>query len=125
MFRILHLEDCSNDALLIENAIQREGIDVKFIPIKNRAEFLSAFEQGQFDLILADSGVPGLEGISALKMVRHKYPHVGFICLSGQQNPAYIKASFDAGATDYVSKDDMPKLIETLRREVERRVTKS
>lgn len=120
MLRILHLEDCKEDAFLIERAVQDEGIEAKFILATNRIEFLSMFEQGQFDLILADSGVLGMDGISALKMVRQKYPGLGFICLSGQENPTHIKASFDAGANDYISKNDMPRLLEALRREAER-----
>lgn len=120
MLRILHIEDCNKDAFLIEQAIKDEGIEAQFHFVSNRKEFLSALDQGQFDVILADSSVMDLDGVSALKIARQKYPHIGFICLSGQENPAHIKASFDAGATDYVSKNDLSSLMAALRYEIDR-----
>ncbi len=120
MFRILHLEDCSNDAFLIEQAVKNEGIKAEFKVVKNLKDFICTLEQEEFDLILADSGVPACEGISALEVARRKCPHIGFICLSGLENPAHIKACFDAGANDYISKNDLPRLMATLRWEVDR-----
>jgi CheY-like chemotaxis protein len=120
MLRILHLEDCDKDAFLIEQAVKDGGVQAEFKMVKNRQEFISALEVGQFDLILADSSVLDLDNISALKAAREKYPGIEFICLSGHGNPAHIKASFDAGVNDYISKNDLPYLITTLQREAER-----
>src|SRR4051794_3542153 len=121
MLRILHLEDQKEDAELIQETVISEGIRARFTVVTKRSDFISALEQAQFDLILADYGLPDFDGLSALKMVRKKYPKIGFVCLSGSNDPALIKASFDAGATDYVSKGDLPRLIQTLRHEQDRR----
>jgi len=120
MLRILHLEDSFEDAFLIENAIREEGIQADVKVVRNRSEFEKALENSQFDLVLADCEISGFEGIEALRMIRKKYPGLGYICLSGLENPSNIKASFDAGATDYVSKNDMRRLMPILRREADR-----
>jgi len=120
MLRILHLEDSKEDAMLIEHTVKSEGIKATFKVVKNRQDFISECEKEQFDVVLADSSTTDFDGISALKMVRQKNPHTPFICLSGRQDPSHIKECFDAGATDYVSKNDLSPLITTLRIEAER-----
>src|SRR6185312_194314 len=87
MLRILHLEDSKEDAMLIEHAVKSEGITADFKVVKMRQDFISALEESQFDVVLADSSTTDFDGISALKMVRQKYPAMPFICLSGQQDP--------------------------------------
>src|SRR5579883_3301524 len=120
MLRILHLEDRQEDAFLIENAILNWGIPAEFIVVRDRPEFVSALEQSQFDLILADNGLPGFDGLAALKMVRQQFPSIGFICVSGAAGENQTRASFQAGATDYVLKDDLSRLVATVRREWDR-----
>jgi|SRR6185437_12015249 len=121
MLRILHLEDSKEDALLIEVAAHHERIPAKFTLVRNRSEFEQALEHTHFDIILADSGLPDFDGLTALKMVRKKFPGIVFICLSGSSEPEKIKANFDLGASDFISKNDLPRLIDTLRREAERK----
>jgi two-component system sensor kinase len=120
MLRILHLEDSKEDAMLIEHDVKSEGINATFKVVKTRQDFISELEKEQFDVVLADSSTADFDGISALKMVRQKFPAMPFICLSGQQEPAHIKECYDAGATNYISKNDLSPLITTLRREAER-----
>src|SRR5947209_5721974 len=88
-----------------------EGMKAKFTLVTNRAEFLQALEQAEFDLILANYNLPDFDGVSAQKIVRQRYPRIGFVCLSGSNDPAVIKTTFDTGVTDYVSKGDLPRLI--------------
>lgn len=121
MLRILHLEDSKADALLIEETARREGIQAEFVLVTNRSEFGRALEQTHFDIVLADSGLPDFDGLTALKMVRQKYRGITFICLSGNSEPANIKANFDMGASDFISKNNLPRLIEALRHEQDRR----
>lgn len=120
MLRILHLEDREEDAFLIGQAVARTGIKAEFTVVRDRQEFISALEKDGFDLVLADNGLPGFDGISALKMVRQKYPDIGFICVSGTASEKQIRASLDAGATDYVLKDDVWRLVAAVRREQEK-----
>jgi CheY-like chemotaxis protein len=117
MLRILHLEDGKEDALLIEESVRNEGIQVEFLLVTSRSEFDRALEQAHFDIVLADSGLPGFNGPTALKMVRQKYPHVTFVCLSGNSEPSNIKANFDMGASEFISKNNLPRLMDTLRSE--------
>jgi CheY-like chemotaxis protein len=121
MLRILYLEDCKEDALLIEKRALAAGVQAQFNVVRSRPEFVSALEGGQFDLVLGDHGLPGFDGLTALKMTREKFPDVRFICVSGLANPAHIKTCLDAGASEYILKDDISPLMILLREEQEKR----
>jgi DNA-binding NarL/FixJ family response regulator len=71
-------------------------------------------------VILADSGVPGFNVFKALKVVQEKCPGASVICLSGVDDPRYVKKSLAAGATDYIPKDGLSRLVIVLWREQER-----
>ena len=121
MLQILHLEDSKDDAFLIEQTIVRNGgIQARLTVVRDRQEFVSALEQKQFDLVLADNGLPGFDSLSALKMVRQKFPTMGFICVSGAATGKQLQATVAAGVNDFVLKDDLERLVKILRREEEK-----
>ena len=120
MLRILHIEDSLEDAFLIQQTVLSKGIKAHFIVVRDEAQFRSVLEHNQFDVILSDSGVPGFNVFKALKVAREKCPGISFICLSGMDDPRYVEKSLAAGATDYISKNDLSRLVVVLRREQER-----
>jgi|SRR5581483_6739849 len=98
-----------------------EGVKADFTVARDREQFVSALGAGQFDLVLADSGLSSFDGLSALKMAREKFPDICFICVSGLADPAHIQNSLQAGATAYVLKDDLPELMAILLREQQKK----
>jgi hypothetical protein len=120
MLQILHLEDGQLDAFLINRALADDGIEAKIVVAKSGPEFVSALKERQFDLILADSGMPGFSGLEALKLVRQKSPETAVICVSGAVTEELASACLDAGATDYVLKDHLWQLVAAVRCEQER-----
>src|SRR5437867_8635235 len=72
--RILHLEDDSNDAELIQAALESEGLAVAIHRVDTREEFTAALTGPPFDLILSDYALPGFDGLSALRLARETVP---------------------------------------------------
>jgi signal transduction histidine kinase len=107
---ILHLEDSDADASLVQRTLRASGIDAEIVLAKKASEFLGAIGRGGFDVILADNGVPGLTGLTALKKAREKCPSTPFICVSGHENEAQALASRQAGAWGFVAKDHLWQL---------------
>ena len=95
MLHILHLEDNADDAFLIQQTLLDHKIDAEIQQVPTRAAFLDALERGGFDLILADSYLPGLDGAEAMKMARAKYPEVSMIAVSGAVNEVHAQAVMD------------------------------
>ncbi|MBI2977194.1 MAG: response regulator, partial [Chloroflexi bacterium] len=114
--RILHLEDNRNDAELAQAALEADGLACAVTRVDTRADFLAAVERGGFDLILADYSLPGYDGLSALGHVREQRPEAPFILVSGMVGEEVAVDSLKHGATDYVLKQRLSRLVPAVRR---------
>lgn len=61
-----------------------------------------------FDVVLLDLGLPGEEGISALKRMRARFPDLDVIVLTGNTDEAMEDIVLREGAKAYVRKDANP-----------------
>jgi signal transduction histidine kinase len=121
---ILHLEDNPDDAELIQSALAGEGVDCETVRVESRSDYITALEQGHWDLILSDNTLPSYNGLSALADARAKCPDVPFVFVSGTLGEEVAIESLKLGATDYVLKQRLSRLTPALRRalrEVEER----
>jgi len=113
---ILHIEDTPEDRELIRERILADGIDAQFVNVDTREDLITALEQNQFDVVLADYSMPSFDGLSALKIVREKYPHLPVIFLSGTMGEELAVECLKNGATDYVLKNRLSRLSPAIRR---------
>lgn len=123
--RILHLEDDPNDAALVQSALQAEGIACAITCVERHDEFVAALERGGIDLILSDYTLPGFDGMSALQIAQVKWPAIPLIFVSGTLGEERAIDTLKNGATDYVLKDRLARLVPAVRRamqEVKERV---
>src|SRR5215469_2224142 len=81
--RILNLEDNPMDAELNEAMISARWPHCEMIRVGTREDFITALEQGQYDLILSDYTIPGFDGREALGLAREKTKDTPFIFVSG------------------------------------------
>jgi diguanylate cyclase (GGDEF)-like protein/PAS domain S-box-containing protein len=114
--RILHLEDNPNDVLLIRKAIIAHGIDVEIVNAATRADFVAALEKGTYDMVLADYTLPSFDGLSALSLVREKFPDLPFIFVTGTMGEEKAVETLKKGATDYVLKHNLARLVPSIMR---------
>ena len=112
---ILHLEDSDNDALLVETLLQDEWPDCRVERVKSRAEYESALQFHQFDLILSDHQMPGFDGLSALEQARVHRPEKPFVFMSGTIGEERAIDAMKRGADDYVIKDRPARLVSAVR----------
>src|SRR4030066_2042332 len=56
------------------------------------------------DVILMDIGLPGMSGISGIKLIKEKYPEIDIIMLTVHNDPHKIFQSLCAGASGYLLK---------------------
>ena len=114
--RILHLDDDPFDAELIKSTLEGEGIDCKIIRVETRSHFVAAVERGGFDIIFADYSLPGFDGISALAIAKIRCPSMPFIFISGAMGEELAIETLKSGATDYVLKSRISRLVPSVRR---------
>ncbi len=117
--RILHLEDDRNDAELVQAALEEGGIACHVTRVETRADFLAALENSVFDLVLADYTLPSFDGLSALAIVEEKYPEIPFIFISGVMGEELAIETIKDGATDYVLKKRLSRIVPVVNRALE------
>ncbi|MGB9716443.1 MAG: response regulator [Thermodesulfovibrionales bacterium] len=122
--RILILEDVPADAELVENELRRAGIEFTSKVVKKREDFLKELNDFEPHIILSDYNVPSFDGPHALEIVKEKCPEIPFIFVSGAIGEELAIETLKMGATDYVLKDKLQRLVPSVNRalrEVEER----
>jgi signal transduction histidine kinase/CheY-like chemotaxis protein len=114
--RILHLEDDLRDAELIQGVLEGEGIVCQVTRVESRDDFIASLGAAAFDLILADFSLPAFDGLSALKIALEKCPDVPFIFVSGTLGEEVAIDALKIGATDYVLKQRLSRIVSSVRR---------
>ncbi len=114
--RILHLEDDLLDAELVKAILDAEGITTDIFRVEGRDEFITSIDQGGFDIIFVDRALPGFDGIDALAIAKEKCPDIPFIFISGTIGEELAIETLKSGATDYVLKSGIQRLVPSVRR---------
>src|SRR5580693_932963 len=114
--RILLLEDDPSDAELIRATLEADQIVCDVNIVKTRVEFLTALKTQEIDLVLADYKLPSFDGLSALKLSLSIRPEIPFIFVSGTFGEESAIEALKIGATDYVLKTRLSKLVPAVRR---------
>ena len=113
---LLHVEDNTADAELAKDTLEMEGVACKVTRVETESTFLLALHAGGFDLILADYALPSFDGLSALRIARRQQPDLPFIFVSGTMGEEVAIEALKIGATDYVLKTRMSRLVPSVHR---------
>ena len=62
-------------------------------------------------LVLLDIGMPGMDGIEVMRLIRGQFPALPVAVLTGQRDTATVKKMMELGASEYLTK---PINLETL-----------
>jgi PAS domain S-box-containing protein len=74
-----------------------------------------ALQWFQPDLVLSEAGVPALDGIEALQLVRRLRPELPFVFVSDRQSEQQQLDALRQGALDCVPRSDKPRLVAAVR----------
>ena len=113
---VLHVEDSSEDSLLVQHMLEEDGLECEIQRIETRAELFEALEHSECDLILSDCTLPQFSGLQALEIAHALKPQVPFIFVSGTIGEETAIQSLQDGATDYVLKHRLSRLVPAVRR---------
>jgi DNA-binding NarL/FixJ family response regulator len=81
------------------------------------SQVLPLVQQTQPDLVVLDLRMPGMDGLTCIKLLRERFPKVGTVVLSGIDSDETIEAALRAGANAFISKSvDPAALADALRR---------
>jgi len=114
--RILVVEDSPADAELAVRELRRTGLALDFRRVDTEDGFRRALVEYNPQLILSDFSMPGFGGLTALDLTREKLPDVPFVFVSGTIGEDRAVEAMRRGATDYVLKDRISRLVPVIQR---------
>jgi PAS domain S-box-containing protein len=114
--RILYLEDNPLDVEIVRNVFEEEKIDIELKDVKSKSNFTEALNSFAPDIILADFSLPSFDGLEALELVRSHQQDIPFIFISGVMGEELAIEVLKSGATDYILKQKMGRLVPIVRR---------
>jgi diguanylate cyclase (GGDEF)-like protein len=117
--RVLMLEDIATDARLCERELRRGAFSPTCHMVDSREAFEQALDQFNPDVILSDLSLPRFSGMDALDLARMRAPDIPFIFVSGTIGEDRAVEAMRRGATDYVLKDRLQRLVPVVTRAIE------
>ncbi len=109
MTRILLIDDETDVRESVAKVLSRAGFDVS--TAVNAEQGLELLEKQDFDLLISDIIMPGIDGVQAIKIIRRSHANMKILAISGGGNfgldsykpeaittTAYLQAAADAGA---------------------------
>jgi len=114
--RILILEDNPADAELAQRELEKAGLSFVASVVATRWEFHQQLDAFDPDLILSDYKLPGFDGISAMRIAVAERPEIPFIFVTGEMGEERAIDTLKEGATDYVLKQRLARLVPAVER---------
>ena len=96
--RVLVVEDERAVARYLRRAFETDGCSVEVTPTAEEA--LARLATSRVDLLVADIGLPGLDGVTMIKTVRRTDRETAILVVSGRANDEDVVRGLDAGADD-------------------------
>jgi len=100
--RILLVEDDAMLAETVARALRQSAHTVETAARGDQADEL--LQHGDYDLVLLDAGLPGIDGFEVLRRLRRRRNAVPVLILTARDEPADRVAGLDLGADDYLTK---------------------
>lgn len=123
VLRVLHLEDSELDHELMLSHLRRGGLEVRSLRVDSEAAFLAALEQ-DWDVVLSDFNLPGFSGLVALDLLKASGRDIPFILVSGEIGEDTAVEAMRNGASDYLLKNNLARLVPALLHAVEANETR-
>jgi DNA-binding NarL/FixJ family response regulator len=105
-------------AIVDDHDLAREGLkdmladepDIEVIgEATNGQEALLLCSRLRPDLVFMDVRMPEMDGLTATREIKQRYPRISVLILTMHENPNYLLEALKAGAAGYVLKDALPE----------------
>lgn len=108
--KLLVIEDDPADYMLLERQLRRQ--DMLFTPcrVDSDAELNAALRQ-DWDVVLSDYHVPGMDCLASLAIIRRSHPQLPVILVSGSIGEERAVELLRAGFSDFILKDNLLRLV--------------
>jgi PAS domain S-box-containing protein len=117
--RALVVEDSEGDAVLLALEMRRGDIDFSYLRVETAADMKAALESSAWDVVISDYSLPNFSGPAALRILKESRLDLPFMVVSGTIGEDVAVETMREGATDYLLKGNLTRLVPVVLREVE------
>ena len=101
MSRILIVEDEARIASFLEKGLKANGFATRVAGDGETA--LGLVRAGDYDLVVLDIGLPGMDGFAVLDVLRDLRPSLPVVILTARDSVRDTVAGLESGAADYIT----------------------
>jgi signal transduction histidine kinase len=116
--RVLVVEDCEDDAVLLLRELRRGGFEPQSRRVETAEAMSAALREQTWDVIVSDYSLPRFAAPEALALANESGLGVPFIIVSGTVNEEIAVDSLKRGASDFIAKGNLARLVPAMRREL-------
>ena len=114
--KVLFIEDSEEDMLLVMRQFCSAGYRLQQHRVDNAAALHEALTADRWDLVISDYRMPGFDARGALEILKESGCDIPFLIVSGKIGEDQAVAAMKAGATDYLMKDNLSRLVPAVER---------
>jgi signal transduction histidine kinase len=114
--RVLVAEDDPADVELLLRALRSGGFEPESDIVQTAPDFTEHVRKNSYDVVLADYNLPSWNGMETVEVLRREGTDIPVVLVSGSLGELKAVECIKRGAADYVLKDHLPRLSESVRR---------
>lgn len=116
--RVLIVEDSEDDATLLALELRRGGFELTHERVDRAADMREALSRQTWDVVISGFSMPHFGAFEALEIAKAHDPDLPFIIVSGTIGEDVAVEAMRVGASDYVMKGNLARLIPAIQREL-------
>lgn len=117
--RVLVVDDNAFDCELMLHALKEGSFETKSDLVQTADEFVDKIRRNRYEIILADYSLPQWNGMETISLLRQEGLDIPVVLVSGALGELKAVECIKQGAADYVLKDHLARLPQSVRRAIE------
>lgn len=109
--RVLLVEDSERDAALLLLYLRQGGYEPTLRRVQTAFTMKMQLDSAEWDVVISDFNLPGFDAYAALKVLQETGRKLPFIVVSAEISKAIIEGLAKVGATVYLGKFEMRKIV--------------
>lgn len=118
LLKVLLIEDSEEDSLLMLRELVRGGYQPEHQRVETAWDMREALEHQEWDVIISDYRMPVFDAPGALQVLHESGQDIPFIIVSGKIGEGLAVAAMKSGASDYLMKGNLARLVPAVEREI-------